>query len=504
MPCWQRATHSNRSATRWRTCGLLGLAFIVLGLALALPVGARACSSGGGGWTLRSAPLPTVAQGKLPASVKPTPARAPSGAPMRRVGHARPGFGGRLGGSIVTSGNWAGYDVTGGGFSSVSASWVQPAIQADDSTDSLASFWVGLDGDGSNTVEQLGTQAENDYGSVSYQAWWEMYPADEVLIPGMTITPGDTMTASVTTEGNGYFTLSMSDETTGDSYHSTPYSADAQDYSAEVIAEAPTDAVTDTEYPLADFGTVYFTNCAIDGLPISDFDWNQIDMADSDSGATLASTSALGADGASFAVAAGDVTPTSPATSTAPITAVTGADASWHKSPVTLTFTATDPGGPGVKYTDYSIDGGGWTPGTSLTIPAPTNHANDGTHTIRYSSTNNDGNVEPVQTCQVKIDTLGPVCAAQNATVKHGKACRLYFKVHDRLSPKVTTVLAIQTKSGVVKKRFSWGYGENFAGWWWKSYTCRLPRGTYDIRVYGKDLAGNAQSVVGKARLRVT
>jgi hypothetical protein len=96
------------------------------------------------------------------------------------------------------------------------------------------------------------------------------------------------------------------------------------------------------------------------------------------------------------------------------------------------------------------------------------------------------------------------VCAAQNATVKRGKTCRLYFKVHDRLSPKVTNVLVIQTKSGVVKKRFSWGYGENFAGWWRTSYTCRLPRGTYLIRVYGKDRAGNAQSVIGKARLRVT
>jgi hypothetical protein len=157
-----------------------------------------------------------------------------------------------------------------------------------------------------------------------------------------------------------------------------------------------------------------------------------------------------------------------------------------------------------VKFTDYSVDGGSWTVGTSVTIAAPANHANDGTHTIRYSSTDNAGNVEPVQTCQVKIDTLGPVCAAQNATVKRGKTCRLYFKVHDRLSPKVTNVLGIQTKSGVVKKRFSWGYGENFAGWWRTSYTCRLPRGTYLIRVYGKDRAGNAQSVIGKARLRVT
>jgi C1A family cysteine protease len=187
-----------------------------------------------------------------------------------------------------------------------------------------------------------------------------------------------------------------------------------------------------------------------------------------------------------------------------PITTVSGADTSWHRSPITLTFTATDPGGPGVNYTDYSVDGGSWTPGTWVVITAPANHANDGTHTIRYNSTDYDGSVGPLQICQVKIDTRGAVCAAKNATVKHGKVCRLYFKVHDALSSKVTNMLTITTKSGVVKKRWSWGYGQNFNGWWWMPYTCRLARGTYYIRVYGKDLAGNAQSVVGKAILRVT
>lgn len=69
--------------------------------------------------------LPSVA-------MRPTrAAKATSAAPIHRIGHARPGFGARLGDSLVTSGNWAGYDVTGSGFSSVSASWVQPTVQAD-------------------------------------------------------------------------------------------------------------------------------------------------------------------------------------------------------------------------------------------------------------------------------------------------------------------------------------------------------------------------------------
>lgn len=230
----------------------------------------------------------------------------------------------------------------------------------------------------------------------------------------MVVSPGDEMSANVTTDGDGDFTLSMTDQTTGAFFTTTQYSSDAPDVSAEVVAEAPTYASSGAESSLADFGTVDFLGCAINGLPISDFAWNQIDMADQDSGATLASTSALGSNGSSFAVATGAVAPTPPAASTSPVTTVAGADASWHNSAVTLTFTATDPGGPGVSQTDYSIDGGSWTVGKSLTIAAPADHANDGTHTIRYSSTDVDGNAELIQTCQVRIDTLGPVCAAKS------------------------------------------------------------------------------------------
>ena len=197
-------------------------------------------------------------------------------------------------------------------------------------------------------------------------------------------------------------------------------------------------------------------------------------------------------------------TPTPTTDSTPPTTTVAGPDTRWHNMPVTVNFTAGDnPGGSGVAYTNYSVGGGGWARGISVTITAPATHANDGTHTIRYYSADNAGNLEATHTCKVKIDTVGPVCAAQNVIVKHSKACWLYFKVHDRLSPKVTNTLTIAKRSGAVKKRWSWNYGKNIAGWWRTKYTCRLPRGTYTIRVYGKDLAGNAQSVIGHGRLRV-
>jgi len=100
-------------------------------------------------------------------------------------------------------------------------------------------------------------------------------------------------------------------------------------------------------------------------------------------------------------------------------------------------------------------------------------------------------------------DTVGPVCAAKNVTVTRGKTCTIYFKVHDALSAKVAQHVAIETKSGAVKKSWSWIDVENIAGWWATKYTCRLPKGAYRIVVTGGDLSGNKQSRVGRATLTV-
>lgn len=190
---------------------------------------------------------------------------------------------------------------------------------------------------------------------------------------------------------------------------------------------------------------------------------------------------------------------------TPPVTTVSGCDANWHRTPVTLTFSATDnTGGSGVNYTEYSTDGGtSWTEGDSATVQAPADHSGDGIHTILYKSVDNAGNWEAAKSCQVKIDTTGPACAAKNVTVTRGKTCRLSFKIHDALSTKVTRVLTIETRSGAVKKRWSWGYGTNSSSWRYLSYRCTLAKGSYRIMISGKDLAGNPQSVSGKGWLYV-
>src|SRR5919107_5912322 len=75
-----------------------------------------------------------------------------------------------------TSTNWAGYDVMGGRYTSVSATWTQPAVNCSVTPTGWSSFWVGLDGDTSGTVEQTGTEADCSNGHAVYSGWYEMYP----------------------------------------------------------------------------------------------------------------------------------------------------------------------------------------------------------------------------------------------------------------------------------------------------------------------------------------
>jgi hypothetical protein len=159
-----------------------------------------------------------------------------------------------------TSTNWSGYAVTGGRYTSVSAAWTQPAATC--SGTAYSSFWVGLDGDTSNTVEQTGTDADCSGSTPRYYAWYEMYPKFPVNLRG-TVRPGDKMTASVTTDGRGGFTLTISDTTQGWTNTTNAKLKSAKLASAEVIAEAPSSS--GGVLPLANFGTVSFSNAKANG-----------------------------------------------------------------------------------------------------------------------------------------------------------------------------------------------------------------------------------------------
>ncbi|HET9665188.1 MAG TPA: Ig-like domain-containing protein, partial [Desertimonas sp.] len=94
---------------------------------------------------------------------------------------------------------------------------------------------------------------------------------------------------------------------------------------------------------------------------------------------------------------------------TAPTTSALLAPGSPSNAPVTVSFSAADGTGSGVASTSYSVDGGPVLQGTSVVIPAPGDHSNDGTHSVAFFSTDDVGNVEaPANTVDVVIDTTAP------------------------------------------------------------------------------------------------
>jgi hypothetical protein len=173
-----------------------------------------------------------------------------------------------------TSNNWSGYAVTGGRFTSVSASWVQPSGSCTSQT-TYASFWIGIDGDGSNSVEQTGSEVDCRGGQPVYYAWYEMYPQYPVNFQ-KTVRPGDVFTSSITTNGKGSFTMTISDTTQHWSKTVTKKYKPAQLYSAEVIAEAPSSG--SGVLPLTNFGTMQFSASDANGSSMAGQNPDEITM----------------------------------------------------------------------------------------------------------------------------------------------------------------------------------------------------------------------------------
>jgi hypothetical protein len=163
-----------------------------------------------------------------------------------------------------TSTNWSGYavDTPSNSVSYVIGTWKVPAVTG--TSTAYASVWVGIDGSTSNTVEQLGTDSVIYNGQPTYSAWYEMYPKGSVTISTtnsgtkMVITPGDTITASVTYDGN-QFLLQMTDTTRNETFSIAQTMKRVERSSAEWIVEAPSGGGI---LPLANFGTATFTNCS--------------------------------------------------------------------------------------------------------------------------------------------------------------------------------------------------------------------------------------------------
>lgn len=161
--------------------------------------------------------------------------------------------------------NWAGYVSTGQGtrFQSVGGTWVEPAVACTPGRPTYMSSWVGLGGDTSQALEQIGTEADcASDGKATYSSWFELYPTISGS-PKLAIRPGDVVSAAVTVIA-GKVRLDMTDETRGTRFIRVVVGKRLDVSSAEWIVEAPSvcatgDLASCHDSRLSDFGSTGFT-----------------------------------------------------------------------------------------------------------------------------------------------------------------------------------------------------------------------------------------------------
>jgi Peptidase A4 family len=205
--------------------------------------------------------------------------------------------------------NWSGYATyqTGATFTDVQGTWVQPTATCPSRKAQYSSFWVGIDGYNSGTVEQIGTDADCARRNTPvYYAWYEMFPNPPVNL-SMTISPGNTISAEISVSGDS-FTLTLTNVTTGATFTTTQTLSGASKSSAEWVAEAPSSCfIQCSVLPLANFGTVNFSGSFTTGNghtgSISDSAWSNDEIVMvTNSGKVKAQPSVLSLDGTAFSV----------------------------------------------------------------------------------------------------------------------------------------------------------------------------------------------------------
>jgi hypothetical protein len=164
----------------------------------------------------------------------------------------------------TTSSNWAGYAVSqpGVSFRHVSGTWIAPAVHCGAGGRRYSAVWLGLGGlhTTARALEQVGTEADCAGGKGYYSAWYEIVPAAPVRL-GLTVRPGDTMSASVAVSGRSV-KLFIADRTRGTSFTKQLDVARVDVSSAEWIVEAPSSCGDNSPchaLALANFATTSFS-----------------------------------------------------------------------------------------------------------------------------------------------------------------------------------------------------------------------------------------------------
>jgi hypothetical protein len=168
-----------------------------------------------------------------------------------------------IGNAGWSSSNWSGYAVSGGtgAYHAITGAWTVTAV-AKSRRATYSSSWIGIDGYNNSNLIQTGTEADYYNGSAHYDAWWEILPAAETVIPSISVRPGDHMTADIHLLSGNSWSITIQDTTTGQSF-TTNQTYSGPGTSAEWIEEAP--QVGGRVAALANFGEVTFDPGTVNG-----------------------------------------------------------------------------------------------------------------------------------------------------------------------------------------------------------------------------------------------
>ncbi|KAF4612504.1 hypothetical protein D9613_012749 [Agrocybe pediades] len=228
------------------------------------------------------------------------PSRSEERIARRRAGRqSNPNFrlGGESQGALSTnashvefSSNWAGavWDTQPAGtFKSVTGTFVVPTPTG---SNGAASAWVGIDGDTcGSAILQTGVDFTISNGRVSYDAWFEWFPAAAVDFSGITIRAGDTITVTVTASTTKSGTAVIQNKSNGQTVSKSLSSSSALcEQNAEWIVEDFEEGGSLVTF--ANFGTVTFTNAVATTFSGSTFTPAGATLIEIEQGSTVLTT----------------------------------------------------------------------------------------------------------------------------------------------------------------------------------------------------------------------
>lgn len=151
--------------------------------------------------------------------------------------------------------SWTAYVLVGHqeGFRQVTADFKVPTVTCT-SAQSKASFWIGLDGYGNGTVEQVGITTDCDQSYPNYGEFYEMWPNNPQY--PFRVNPGDSIAMSVTYD-SGHWNLAEKDLTQPTEKFNLPLTCPSGKVCENMTAEAVLEAASGTH--LSKFTTTGFT-----------------------------------------------------------------------------------------------------------------------------------------------------------------------------------------------------------------------------------------------------